>query len=123
MEQQTPESADPEKRLRAIGAAYVHFAVDEPELFRLAFGPFGSGSEHHVSGVGPGGRNPYELLLDALAGLHRIGRVRHPPARAAISMWCAVHGLAHLAVDGNIDCDPIDVVITQVLDDQIRGVH
>lgn len=122
MERSMADTDGPEARLRAIAHAYVRFALDEPELFRLGFGPHGSGGPDPVRGESPSGRSAYEILRGVLAELHEAGLVRHPPARAVVSAWCVMHGLSTLAVSGNLECDPIDVVVGQVFDDLMGGL-
>jgi AcrR family transcriptional regulator len=97
----TPARAAAE--LAALGAAYVEFAVANPSHFRVMFGPW---CEHPQSAdvppeVFPGGRDPFQLLGDALDGMVRAGAIA-PAARegAEIAAWSAVHGLASLLVEG-----------------------
>ncbi len=90
---------DPRAALTAQGAAYVRFAVEHPDRFRLAFRPeLGDPFEM----LAPGGVVPPE---DATAFRHLIRRVRTlvPEAEAgaaALASWGLVHGLAALLVDG-----------------------
>lgn len=90
-------------RVRAVGTGYLRFAKTETGLFRTAF----SLSDKLIQATpewptaGPGGRNPYELLCDALDQLVQAGAM--PAAKrpgAEILAWSAVHGLAMLVVDG-----------------------
>ena len=90
-------------RLRAVGTGYLRFAKAETGLFRTAFAL----SDKLIQATpewptaGPGGRNPYELLCDAVDALVQAGVM--PAAKrpgAEILAWSAVHGLAMLVVDG-----------------------
>jgi AcrR family transcriptional regulator len=99
----TPARAAAE--FRALGAAYVEFAVANPSHFRVMFGPW---CEHPEMGdlppeALPGGRDPYQLLVDTLDGLVRAGAIA-PAARqgAEIAAWASVHGLSTLLVEGSI---------------------
>lgn len=89
--------------VRAVGTGYLRFAQAEPGLFRTAFAL----SDKLIQATpewptaGPGGRNPYELLCDAIDQLVASGLM--PAAKrpgAEILAWSAVHGLAMLVVDG-----------------------
>ena len=102
MQQAQSTRRTPETRMAAIGAAYVHFAIAEPELFRAMFGPQRI-DVPTIAAAASGGRSPYQILLDALAELHEAGRSIHPPERASLPAWSAIHGLAYLAIDGRID--------------------
>jgi len=89
--------------LAALGTAYVEFAVAHPAHFRVMFGPWCLGAEHaelHAEAA-PHGRDPYQLLVDALDGLVKAGAIA-PAARAGaeIVAWSSVHGLASLLVEG-----------------------
>ncbi len=88
--------------LRAIGTAYLRFALQEPGLFRAAFAVPGP-----VEGVadpdkaGPSGLNPFQLLGAALDRMVEAGvlRRKHRPGAEYIA-WSAVHGLAMLILEG-----------------------
>ena len=96
-----PTHADPHERLRAMGVAYVMFAVAHPERFRLAFRP-------------ELGANPFEDFrmdgstpVDEIVAYRRlVGAVREiepdeqQQAALAMAAWGMVHGLAALFVDG-----------------------
>jgi AcrR family transcriptional regulator len=70
---------------REMGEAYVEFALQHPQRFRLMFG-----------GVVPGhDRRAYESLQGAFADLGENARY------AAAAAWALVHGLSHLLLDGH----------------------
>lgn len=113
-------------RLRAIGRAYIEFAVSEPGWFRTAFAgvdlPPGTPAEQDDEGP-PG---PFELLgtrLDELVEAGVLPAERRPGAEfAALSM---VHGLSSLLVDGPLrgaPADEVDGLIDSVLDVVERGL-
>lgn len=92
------------RRLEAVGRGYVHFAVAEPGLFRTAFG-HGGGTLPPDTAAVPG--SAFALLADVLDDLVTAGRLS--PARrplAEIAAWSAVHGLAHLLLDGPLAALP-----------------
>jgi AcrR family transcriptional regulator len=85
-------------RLRAIGAAYLRFAVEETGLFRTAFATSGDPAG---SGSGDGTPGPFQLLSAALDGLVASGALpaeRRPDAEYLA--WSAVHGFAMLVIEG-----------------------
>ena len=70
---------------REMGEAYVEFALQHPQRFRLMFG-----------GVLPGrDRRAYESLQTAFADLGEHAQY------AAAAAWGLVHGLSHLLLDGH----------------------
>lgn len=89
-------------RLRAVGAGYLHFAQEEPGLFRTAF----SASEDLRGAASPerageGGLTPFQLLgtaLDDLAEAGVLPEERRPGAE--FLAWSAVHGLGMLLIEG-----------------------
>jgi AcrR family transcriptional regulator len=82
--------------LRAIGQAYVRFALQTPELYRIAT----------MSEGRPG--SDVDVTLNSSAFAHmRAGviammdegiYVRHDPTRIALELWAAAHGVAALLI-------------------------
>jgi AcrR family transcriptional regulator len=88
------------RRFRALGAAYIGFALADPGLFRTAFcRPDRSLSDAVAAGLPA--HSPYALLSGVLDELVKEG-VLDPARRpgAEIAVWSAVHGLATLLIDG-----------------------
>lgn len=93
--------ADPVAALRALGQAYVRFAVEEPEHYRIMFmGRSELTPEQYADEVfAEGGAFP-TLVATLQAGID-AGRFRDdlPPAHdIAVVVWALVHGVASLAV-------------------------
>lgn len=117
------------RRLRALGRAYIAFALTDPGLFRTAFcrpekpvsetatsetaTSENATSETALSEAAPAGRGrseatqrmashgPYELLSGVLDELVRCGVLdQNRREGAEIPAWAAVHGLATLLIDG-----------------------
>ncbi len=114
-------------RLRAVGLAYIDFAVHEPGWFQLAFHTH----EQFVGGTDPDasghtGAPPFQLLVAALDDLVTTGVLapdRRPHAEWAC--WAAVHGLSDLATRGPLrDQDPatVEQLAYYVVDHAIIGV-
>lgn len=83
--------------LRGMGEAYVCFALDHPQRFRLMFGGQVQISKH------PALR---ELATKTYEGLSGALAARLPEAQGArdssIAAWALVHGLAQLLLDERI---------------------
>jgi AcrR family transcriptional regulator len=89
--------------LTRIGAAYVEFAVAHPAHFRVMFGPWCDLADELAPELLPHGRDPLQLLVDALDGMVRAGAITAPERKGAeIAAWSAVHGLASLLVEGGL---------------------
>lgn len=100
---------DPRERLRAVGTAYIEFALAEPGLFRTAFSshPATSHNDDHDRSTGfdagspTDSADPYQILGQVLDEAQEAGLLdpdRRPGAETAA--WSAVHGLAGLLLDG-----------------------
>ncbi len=114
-----PRRRDPrraaDERFRALGAAYVRFAVDEPGLFDAAFASCSGTLEH------PDAPSAMDALVASVDALVEVGLL-DPALRdvAPLIAWTSVHGLgsilAHAGDQLGLD---LDVATTQVVD----GVH
>jgi AcrR family transcriptional regulator len=106
-----PKSGEPKKiahaRLRALGLAYIQFALDEPGWFRCAFCTPNDLAEQTPEKQGQSGRTPYELLCEVMDNFVQVGLL--PPSQrlgAEFMAWSAVHGLALFFIDGPLDQIP-----------------
>jgi AcrR family transcriptional regulator len=99
----------PRRRLRAVGTAYIDFAVTEPGLFRTAFTSHPATSldaEHNPASAAEdptltSGADPLDILGRVLDEAQAAGLL-DPRLRpgAEIAAWSAVHGLAGLLLHG-----------------------
>jgi AcrR family transcriptional regulator len=80
---------------RAMGEAYVRFALEHPQLFRLMFGGHLAFSRHRALAAAAG--RPYQTLVEAFRAQPAIA----DPQMAGAAAWSLVHGLAHLLLDGH----------------------
>jgi AcrR family transcriptional regulator len=90
-----PCSQDPStaavSRLRAVGGAYIHFAIEQPGLFRTALG------YRPLSVISADRARPLQLLEHALDDLVDAGQISAANRPAALAVaWSAVHGLSTL---------------------------
>lgn len=111
-------------RLAAVGDAYLDFALRHPSHFRVMFGPWLRDTEC-LPGVGPSGRDPFQILVEALDGLVAAGVISEASrAGAEIVAWSAVHGLAALVVDGSLQLAPRerDLALRRVQASILRGL-
>jgi AcrR family transcriptional regulator len=134
MRRQVNRTRDPRRRLRAVGAAYIDFALTEPGLFRTAFTshPATSGGSEGDGATEPEDPSdstaiaePYDVLGQALDEVQAAGLL-DPRRRAGaeIAAWSAVHGIANLLLDGPLSADAATVKFSrgQVLDLIERGL-
>ncbi len=116
---------DPTARVRALGAAYVRFAIEDPASFRLMFRPElrRAGGER----LEAAGEASYMPLLEAIAdGVARGSFVARDVEDLGLAAWAAVHGLATLLVDGPLrrldDPKAVDAAVTAVVDGIVEGL-
>lgn len=86
---------DHQARLIALGSSYVNWAIEDPAVFRLAFG---AGRIEPSTPINP---HPHDVLvyeLDRLVSSGELPPTARPGAETAV--WAAVHGLATLLADG-----------------------
>ena len=87
---------------QSMGAAYVRFAVANPSHYRVMFGgvvdPKACDPELATEAAGA-----FQALVDALAALQRAKDVRADDTLTmARFVWAVVHGVAMLAIDGQL---------------------
>ncbi len=85
-----------------MGEAYVRFALEHPQLFRLMFGGHLPFSRHGA--LERAAASPYQALVAAFRAQTSIG----DPERAAAAAWSLVHGLSHLLLDGQFASQAAD---------------
>ncbi len=105
-------------RFRAVGQAYVDFAVTEPRLFDTAFTPCAARS------AAPDDPSAWQVLLDGVAELAAAGVIG--PERvdeAPLIAWAAVHGIASIVVRDALDASTtVDHAVGTVLDGVMRAL-
>jgi len=97
------------EQLRAVGRAYIRFALDEPHLFRTAW------SDDSMVASEP---SAWSLLQEALSACVAASVI--PPNKAhtaGMAAWSLVHGFADLAHRGLLNCGS-----RQTLDKMAEGV-
>ncbi len=91
---------------RAMGAAYVNFAIVNPSHYRVMFGAFKDLCERDAE-LAADAQASFQVLLDAVVMLQQDGLIRaDPPQTLAQYIWATVHGVAMLAIDGQLGPDP-----------------
>jgi AcrR family transcriptional regulator len=92
---------------RAIGAAYVRFAIANPAHYRIMFGQYRALCESDAA-LAADASAAFEVLLGAIATLERAGAIPAAADRPALGryVWASVHGVAMLSIDGQLGPDP-----------------
>lgn len=104
-----------EAGFRASGLAYVHFARANPALFRLMFGRVTAEKvDPELTGAALGAFND---LLQSAAQVTGLPPEDPRAMVTAVFAWSVVHGLGHLALDGQLEhcSDNVDQLIESVM--------
>jgi AcrR family transcriptional regulator len=87
-------NASAARRMKALGKAYVDFALDNPRLYLLMFGPDLDKAAH------PQLHAAAQQAFAVLKG--ETGKSDGNTHTQAVGAWAFVHGLAHLIIDKQI---------------------
>jgi AcrR family transcriptional regulator len=107
------------ERLNLAGRGYVQFALQSPQHLLVMFeGPKpGEPRPEHAESA----QRAFQTLLDAIAAAQAEGALpKGDPQRFAVVAWSGVHGLAKLAIGGQLPFNPKETLefanyLTQVL--------
>lgn len=92
------EEASTLERLQGAGVAYVGFARENPEMYRLMFGGLLSDRSRYPA-LKNAADAAFGVLLDLLGAGHGAGE-RAGVNPVALATWSTVHGLASLLIEG-----------------------
>ena len=109
------KEAWPGEAFRAAGLAYVRFARANPGLFRLMFGRFASG--HRDADLDTASLQAFAGLQNLVASTSGLPPDDPRSLQRAMLAWSVVHGLSHLAMDGQLDSftDDVQALIEAVM--------
>ena len=91
----------PSRRGRAVGDAYLRFALEEPDAYRLIFDlsqPDGAPYPHLAAAGARAGRTMSDYMEDLVAD----GTMDGDPRTLGAIYWAATHGLVNLFMAGRI---------------------
>ena len=117
----SPASVD---RLLRMGEEYVRFALEHPAHYRLMWGKEAIARQNEPELREAAGAL-LEHLVDAIGSHQRSGEMPPGDARArAYVAWSAVHGLASLLIEGQIDPNvDVDGLIRQTTETLLAGLR
>jgi AcrR family transcriptional regulator len=122
-------ASGPLDALRARGRAYVRFALDNPEHYRVIFmtkhdRPM---SLDELVAGGPdasAGARAFAHLVEAVNAATTAGAIVSPsPVLTAIQLWSGFHGLVSLLIsEPGFPWPDVDLLVESLLDAQERGL-
>jgi AcrR family transcriptional regulator len=120
---------DPLEALRARGHAYVRFALDNPEHYRVIFMTRHDRDMTLDELTSPGedaraGARAFAHLVAAVERAVAAGAVVSPaPVLTAIHLWSGFHGIVSLLIsEPGFPWPPVDALVDSLLDAQERGL-
>ena len=107
----------------SMGVAYVRFAAANPAHYRVMFGGFVD-AEACDPELATEAAGAFQALVDALAALQRESIVRgDETVLLARYVWAVVHGMAMLAIDGQLrEPGAVDELMRYALDRMRTGI-
>lgn len=95
-------AAEPRRRVIELGSAYVRWAITHPDHYRVMFGAEINKADHPSLGVAA--EQAFDDLLGAIATCQQAGFAQgQDPHEIAGPLWSLVHGVASLAIGGELD--------------------
>lgn len=93
-----PDSGDPLARLRDTAFAYLQFALDEPDHFRITFSGVVAAEKNYPEYVEQS-RRCYALVVRLVTDCQADGLFAGEDVqRLAVSIWSCIHGFAQLVL-------------------------
>jgi AcrR family transcriptional regulator len=103
-----PYEGDPQRQLLEAGWAYISFALDDPDHFKISL----SGTVEQQKGypaLMQASNEGFGSILRIAEECQRQGILQDgPPDAIAVSVWSLVHGLAMLVVEGQVSHKLLD---------------
>ena len=100
-EQVAREVDEPRERLACLGAAYVQFAIDEPDAYRLMF-ELKPPPEVGSDAMSRAEERTWLPLRDSIVAAVDAGLLAHDPEQLAHLFWAALHGIVSLHLAGKL---------------------
>lgn len=120
---------DPLAALRARGHAYVRFALDNPEHYRVIFMTRHERDMTIEELTSPGedaraGARAFAHLVGAVERAVAAGAIVSPaPVLTAIHLWSGFHGIVSLLIsEPGFPWPPVEALVDSLLDAQERGL-
>lgn len=107
------EATDQRAAFRAMGRAYVKFALRNPSIFRLMMTQARK-SDGERNALADATAKPFGMLSETLNALMPADASKKDRKIRRLQAWSMVHGLAMLMLDGQVPADEalVDQVIT-----------
>ncbi len=126
LEEATASVDDPVEAMRLCGRAYVQFAIENPEHYRIMFMGRSEITPSRYDENFLMGASSFSVALRNAQACLDAGRLRPDLTDAfpiALVIWAVVHGVASLAVaKPSLPAPPVDERLEAVLDAVLHGI-
>ena len=111
-------------QFRRMGEAYVRFALENPAHYRLMYGREAL-TRHELPELRDAANELFEQLVGVFKAHQRNGGIKRQDPRAqAYVAWSAMHGLASLLIEGQIQAGvDVDALIRQSTGTLLDGMR
>jgi AcrR family transcriptional regulator len=115
--------SQPEKQLVEVAWAYVQFALDDPDRFKVMFSAVLEKEKEYPEFVAESQRN-FQLVKMIVEANQASGQLRGGPSEmVALSAWGIVHGFVMLLLEGQIPHAVLEQVsLRDLLEFQLRQI-
>ena len=102
------------------GKAYLHYAIDNPERYKLVFGPSIEHRESYPDLIDAGMRSFGVLKSLVEQGIQQGVFLDHCPQLLANGCWSSMHGFASLTIDGFYARQELPTSFDKLLDGHVH---
>jgi AcrR family transcriptional regulator len=112
---------DPVDQIRTMAEAYVRFALEHPEQYRVLFMNGVRRETEDLESLRL--TECFGMLVDSVEAAQAEGRF-HPadPALVSLALWASVHGVASLLIAHDLEFPPVEVYLGQVVEQNLAGL-
>ena len=113
--------ADSHSNMQAAGVAYLRYAIDNPEKYRLMFGTAIDRRDEYPQLMAAGQR-AFGVLVQLIdEGIRRGEFIQQPALLLANICWSGIHGFAALWIDGIFHRRELPAALDTLLESQIKA--
>lgn len=122
IEQATQSSTDPQKSARNVGQAYLGFALENPDAYRMMF-DVGQDDVTGNADLSDAFARSRRSMVSYVVPLIEIGVLRGDPQAVGQMLWAAAHGLVMLRLSGIVANDSVlRKLHEQTMSALVRGI-
>lgn len=114
--------SDPVRRLRAMGRAYVAFALAHPDQYRVMFQLERHGERDRSPAGAVMAKRTWKPMIAAVTAAIDAGELAGDPEEIAYACWASVHGLITLHLAGKLRRS-LDVLVDPTIDLLLAGAR